>query len=122
MGKRCSHCKVVLGSGEGVKYNRQLYKGRYNQYYYCNPCNTKRAKVYRKTSKGSKVHYMATRKYEKSHPERRKAWSQVKDIPLVSCTKCGRKDVVRHHPNVNKPLVIIMLCHLCHSVAHKRKT
>ena len=58
--------------------------------------------------------------YIKKYPEKIKAQSMAKKIPLKSyCEICGsNENLERHHPNYNKPLIIITLCKSCHTKIH----
>ena len=56
----------------------------------------------------------------KSNPEyKRKKLVRVKaqkaKIPMVMCVRCGSdKRLERHHPDYNKPLEVVVVCHPCH--------
>lgn len=78
---------------------------------------TEYAKRYRKTAEGSQAVQRAVKKYEDANP-RRKAWIEAEKLPLKPCIKCGNPKTHRHHPDINKPMVIVYLCPLHHKQEH----
>jgi hypothetical protein len=47
----------------------------------------------------------------------------IKDGRLVKpdiCSRCGAPDPEAHHPNYDRPLVVIWLCQAHHKAEHKR--
>lgn len=74
---------------------------------------------YRKTPKGRENVRKAIKKYADNHPERINAWLKAYKIPIRPCEICGSdKRIHRHHPDINKPLEVVMLCPLHHKQAH----
>jgi hypothetical protein len=88
-----------------------------------------------------KMHLQNKEKINKCHSERRKQkpgywkfWKATKatkenkaralanKIPItVSCKLCGStQNLVRHHPDYNKPLDFIVLCKGCHAKVHSK--
>ena len=116
----CSKCKIT--KGPFIKYKGPSpSQPRSLQYYYCNPCNTNRARMYRQTNNGKTNTYKATKKYTKSHKERSSAWSAVHWHIKVKgvCIVCGNPKVDGHHPNPLKKLQVIWLCRFHHKQVHK---
>ena len=74
---------------------------------------------YRQTLKGKEAVLRAIKKYEVSHPERKKAWGLCMLYPKKVCIKCGVMPTHKHHPNILKPLEIVYLCPLHHKEAHR---
>ncbi len=62
------------------------------------------------------------RAWDQRNPEKVKAqWVAQANIPLPeTCERCGKSgDLHRHHPDYTKPLLVMILCPLCHKAAHK---
>lgn len=74
-------------------------------------------KKYRATKKGKEATLKAIKKYEFNHPERKNAWNKAQQLKNEPCIKCGMK-AHKHHPDINKPLEVIMLCPLHHKQQH----
>lgn len=78
------------------------------------PLNKFCLKCQKTTYKHSKSHKEDVRGYNKkywsSHPERVSAWIKAKKIPVGKCVVCGKLPVHRHHPDITKPLEVVMLC------------
>lgn len=113
---KCSHC--------GLKDNLIKYsKPKLIQYYMCRDCNTQRHRKYLQTIGGKKTVYKATLKYNKSHPERVRAWSKVSRTLSIQSSKipcyCGEIKVDGHHPNPIERDKVIWLCRLHHVQRHK---
>ena len=81
---------------------------------------TEHRREYRKTKNGRIATLRAIRKYEKNHPERKKAWGKAHFITMESCTICGKLPTHRHHPDIEQPLEVIFLCALHHKQAHRQ--
>ena len=77
-------------------------------------------KKYRLTKKGKEATLRAVRKYELNHPEKRNTWNKAQAIIRKSCIICGDINSIRHHPDINKPLKVIMLCHRHHKEVHRQ--
>lgn len=89
--------------------------GKYNR-----EVNTRKHRKYSKTKKGKEAVRRAIRKYELSHPDRRKAWTEAQKINNSgkSCIVCGELKTHRHHPDISRPLEVVFLCPLHHKQAH----
>ncbi len=85
----------------------------------CRECNTERSREYRNTENGRAVSVRAVRRYEDRNKDRRPAWMMAQRIPRKPCVICGEVNSVRHHPDISRPLEVIMLCHFHHGLAHK---
>lgn len=61
------------------------------------------------------------KKYAESHPKRVYAHRRNWLVPIGdSCSQCGSKEnLVRHHPDYNKPKTVITLCTSCHLKLHQ---
>lgn len=61
------------------------------------------------------------REWKRKHKQqvRSNVYAQ-RNIPLKdACERCGAtEDLMRHHPDYNKPLEVLTLCRSCHSKAH----
>jgi hypothetical protein len=59
--------------------------------------------------------------YNRKNPEKKKAHSLARVIPLRGlCEVCKkRKARHRHHPNYLNPLGVMLVCAICHSRLHK---
>ena len=88
----------------------------------CRKCNTDRLKRYRKTRNGIISTRKAVRKYEMTHPGKKKSWSkaQCKYPTTKPCEVCGKLPTHRHHPDINKPLEIVFLCPAHHTQVHQK--
>lgn len=98
---------------------KRLASGEIKQYYSCNPCNTARAKKYRETDRGKQATRRAVKRYEESHPERRKAWRDANGMGSRPCEVCGSLPADKHHPDVTKGTEVVWLCRLHHKKAHR---
>lgn len=117
----CYICKKNEGT---IKNSTHYFKNIGKKIYYtCNPCNTERAKKYRKKPEKMKSIYKNTIvKYIEKNREKSRAWTRVymaiKDGTLVKpgkCSKCNKECIVdAHHEDYLKPLEIIWLCRDCH--------
>ncbi len=85
----------------------------------CRACNTERLRRYRETPEGRMAVRRAVKKYEESHPDRKRAWG-VAGYTHESgpCSLCGESPADRHHPDIRKPKEIVFLCRLHHKRAH----
>lgn len=118
---RCSHCK----STENLIKHCKDKTGR--QYYYCNPCNTKRLKEYYKTNNGKKHIKLAIKRSEKKYPHKQAARIKLNSAVKLgkidkpkTCQKCGKSGRIEgHHNDYSKPLNVLWLCKSCHSKKHK---
>jgi len=63
-----------------------------------------------------------SKRYAKNHPERVKAHTIARKIPMkFACEICGSKEKLqRHHLRYDKPLLFLTLCDYCHKVQHKQ--
>lgn len=75
-------------------------------------------RAYTKTPKGYAVTRASIKKYISKNKEKVKAWRKAFGVAMDPCVICGRTDSVKHHPDYNKPLEIVFLCHLCHKRVH----
>lgn len=91
-------------------------------YYSCRPCNTNRMRRYRKTSNGKAVIKKIVSRYEHGHKDRRSAWDKASLIPRKPCVECGKEESVRHHPDISRPLEVVMLCQLHHKAYHREES
>lgn len=115
----CQSCKATDGLQANSRYTNR--HGQVFTYYLCRACNTIRANQYRNQRGGMAVIYANNQRYEKRHPERRKAWTAAQAVPLAPCSVCGTdKHVHRHHPDPLKQLDVVMLCALHHKQAHRQ--
>jgi hypothetical protein len=130
MTRKCPRCKTVKTASDF--YQSSSYPNGLSVY--CRLCETKRVikhsdshrkqryeyqRKYRKTESGRAAMLRSVKSYEERKPERRKAWTQARTIPRKPCEVCGREDSVRHHPDITKPLFVVMLCPPHHRQAHK---
>lgn len=66
------------------------------------------------------------REYERNNKEKRRAYSIVlraKKRGIITqhpCSICGSLNARAHHPDYTKPLEVVWLCELHHSVVHER--
>jgi hypothetical protein len=81
--------------------------------------NKLRGRRYRLTENGKIATKKAIDKYEKNHPERRKAWTIARTIDKTKCIKCNEENTHRHHPDISKPNEVILLCPKHHKEAHR---
>jgi len=114
----CSRC----GSGKPeIKYNKSS-DGK-KQYYFCNVCNTERAKRYRKTEKGKERVYTAVYKSIKNNKIQTNARAMLRDhisrgliIRPEICSNCAKKGRIQgYHHDFLKPLEVRWLCTRCYS-------
>jgi hypothetical protein len=120
---KCSHCKRLSSKGERfINYvtNTSKITGKKLRYFHCLECNAERHKKYRETKSGKTSINKAARKWDRKHPEARKAWGKVQKLPKKPCKICGNSDSVKHHPDYNKPLKVIYLCQKHHKAEHRR--
>jgi hypothetical protein len=67
-------------------------------------------------------------KYNKTHKEQRAIYKliarMIKHGQIVrpdSCTQCGKAGSIEgHHPDYSEPLMLVWLCHKCHTLTHGR--
>jgi hypothetical protein len=85
----------------------------------CRDCTRELARKWRKSKSGRSKTADYVRKYNKTNPVRCQAWKRAQSIPRTPCITCGRLDSVRHHPDIKKPLEIVMLCPVHHKLAHR---
>ena len=85
---------------------------------------TRRAKYMRKyrkiNSEGVKQH---RENYANAHPKRVYAHRRNWLLPIGDkCLECGStENLVRHHPDYNKPKNVVTLCTSCHIKLHIRE-
>ena len=93
----------------------RLYMKKYNRQY--------------RKERGYAYEIALKKKYEKEHPvkasaQRRARYAiKIGKIKKLPCKRCGSKNVIAHHENYRKPLVVIFLCRAHHREIHygKRK-
>lgn len=77
--------------------------------------NTARCRKYRSTTKGKEAVRRANSKYQMKNLLRSKAWDIAQRlIPRTPCIVCGDPNTHRHHPDITRPLEVVMLCSLHH--------
>lgn len=122
----CTACKSRFDLMKYAKYTDK--NGNIRQYYLCNSCNTKRAKLYRKTPSGGAIFrsalYKSIKKYQYKQNARIILNMAVKSGLVVRpkvCSKCGSTNSIEaHHPDYKKPLRVKWWCRKCHRRYHKR--
>jgi hypothetical protein len=81
---------------------------------------------YSKTEAYATSHKKATRKWVAMHPNQRAANIAVNnalkrgDITKQPCFVCGDSRVEGHHPDYDKPLDVVWLCHAHHEEVHHK--
>ena len=81
---------------------------------------------YAQTGAGKESGRKAVAKYQKTNPEKAKAYDAVSYALRTGrlfkkpCP-CGETKVEGHHPDYSKPLEVIWLCKKCHIHEHKKK-
>ena len=120
--RECNKCHVVkpldLFYGDRTKTLGKSYM--------CKECHDVRYKTQRYPKIKTQDNYKAKQKRNKSkwrasNPEKIKAHTLAKDIPLPkACESCGAEPKHRHHPDYSKPLEVIALCVDCHEAVHHR--
>jgi hypothetical protein len=63
----------------------------------------------------------AKKKWREGNPEKRKAHTAARRIPLPeACQRCGAGGRLhRHHPDYSQPTFVEFLCTPCHGAAHR---
>lgn len=125
----CAHCKRK--SDIHIHVVRILKNGDKVFYYYCNPCNTKHCKEYRRTPQGKKNIADAVRRFERAHKRQREVWTIVNEAVRIgtlkkpkSCSRCHKKKQLHaHHDSYKKgdELKVRFLCRTCHKAVHRVK-
>ena len=123
----CSHCRKYFSPTQVIK--QSISKKTNKQYYWCNICNTERARKYRSTKKGMETILKAVFKSTKKHRDKKNARTllnyhlkQGKVVKPKCCEKCKkRKPLQAHHCDYTKPLDVLWVCNLCHSKYDNRK-
>lgn len=123
--KRCTHCHTT----ENLMPH-PIARTKSGDYYMCRACNAERVRRYRNTRNGMTRAYQAVLRSENRRPEKRRAWSKVRDAlksgrierPDV-CDACHQepadgRPVDGHHFDYNLPLVVIWLDRQCHADVH----
>jgi len=127
--KKCRQCKKKFDIKNLIKSCVSYYKRKKYLYFSCNPCNTKRVKIYRKTISGNeKIKKIASKQYLKyklkqsARMKFNRFLAKNPSIKPVRCEKCLKnKKLDAHHENYLKPLEVIWLCRLCHIHLHRPK-
>lgn len=116
--KECTHCRITKAITEFNKSN----KGKYGYRSECRECQSKYNKQWHianphKNSENWK------KMFQKYHERIRARQNAERHIPLESlCRQCGSTDnLTRHHPDYNKPMVVVTLCRKCHSQLSPRR-
>lgn len=71
--------------------------------------------------------YESAKRYRLKNKERPRAWISVLRalksgaIKKGCCAVCGDKNVVAHHEDYSKPLLIVWLCHVHHNKLHRSR-
>lgn len=89
----------------------------------CRICQREHMKNYKESHPGMMYKHMV--KYNSDHPERCKAHWQSREkrseIKKDLCEHCGSSDNLHmHHPDYDKPLLVLTLCADCHVKDHLR--
>ncbi len=131
--RHCLQCGSVL---DGPNPRQTYCCNQCQQRYYRATNRAKRAAYndayrasHREELNAYQVKYEALHKQE--HLERLKAWraahpgahSAQERVATAfpdkkPCVICGHPKTERHHPDYNKPMEIIWLCHSCHKLTH----
>lgn len=121
--KRCIGC----GKSKPLSdyYRNKNYKdGRIK---HCKPCQSVRAKEYYAKMKDDKhyrdVRNKAHQRYKKRNPAkylaRLQAYVHRKELRGSECEGCGSdKRLEMHHPDYDKPTLVVTLCRICHVGKH----
>lgn len=124
--ERCSKCKKEGKIDSMINYTKRIStSGELQRYFYCQECNTERAKKYRGTIIGKEKIYQAAKnarkKYRKKHNARKMLNHYIKlgKIQKEACY-CGETKVDGHHTDYTKPLEVIWLCRKHHALLHKK--
>lgn len=114
------HCKKCLTTEGYLTVTSTKYRkdgSRYAQYI-CRPCNAKKKRD--ELVRNNKAARRAEKNYRKKFPEKHKARLLArKNILLEPCEVCGSLRSMRHHPDYSKPLEVVFLCQLHHSLTHQ---
>lgn len=117
--KICRHCKK--NPAAFADFKTTLVDGTIRHHYTCNPCNTARAKNYRRRNpeKILEISQRSRRKYPEKYRARMLLNEAVRkgDIKKPrNCTECGlKKKLDAHHEDHSKVLDVVWVCRLCHS-------
>jgi len=121
----CRHCKKEFKNID-LRCDYISTSGR--KFYTCLPCNTLRAKKYRKTKNGKEKIYKAVYKSIDKFKYKQNARIYLNEYlklgkihkPIL-CEKCNKEtQLFGHHEDYSKPLEVIWLCRSCHSNLHKK--
>ncbi len=85
----------------------------------CKPCDRKRDIERKESRREQKKAYML--QYRAANPKKWKARVEArKKVPKEPCKVCGSLKVDAHHPDYNKPLDVVFLCHAHHMQLHRK--
>ena len=98
------------------------------KYYYSNKGKKKR-KEHRKTEEYKKNEKEYQKKYDKTKKRKEKIKIRIKirnkfvkgEIKKNKCQRCKSKEKLEfHHLDYNKPYEVLILCHNCHILEHRK--
>ena len=120
---KCSRCKKLFTRDGVSKYSKSA-KGK--SYFKCRKCNCEKSILYRATARGRmktyEAIYRSIKKYRYKQRARNILYYHVAagHIKRGIC-KCGNKKTEGHHKDYSKPLSVLWVCRLCHSILHRKK-
>lgn len=114
------HCERCGSQKELMKHSKRDNGGHY---LWCRPCNTDYCKGRRKKF-GLEAQLRSIKKYEGQNPLRRKAWTAIAHLRSTgklghTCVICNAGRSHAHHPDLYRPLYVVLLCPYHHKQVHK---
>ena len=135
----CNYCKQAKESSNFFRYQPRRCKDCRRAYYrnlpstreYRKKMREKQKKYYAKWYKKngrelSASNYLLIKRWKKEHQNEikthillREAVRKGEIIKPKNCFVCKKRKFLNgHHPNYNKPLEVLWLCHSCHRTIH----
>lgn len=117
--KACFKCGAEKPLTDFYKHP-QMADGHLNK---CKDCNRQDAKAHRDSNLEKVRAYDRARGYREKDPKRIKARNAARSLSRPSkCTKCeSGENIEAHHPDYDKPKLVVWLCRPCHREIHRHE-
>lgn len=129
--RTCRFCGISAYTKEQLSKFKTQSQCKFGHENTCKNCHNKYSAEYHREHKPKPVdkqkfreaNKVASKKYREKNPIKVDAHTRANHHVATgeSCQNCGAtKDLVKHHPDYNQPLVVVTLCGDCHRALHSK--